>query len=424
MDPHYDTTDSQATPRHNLPTHKGTVIQPLPGQTGREPDNPAVDLIRHKLETLYQAEPSAKEERAEANAVTHRSPHQEFMFNLSHSGKSLAEIQTEWHNYYVNLPDEQKHQVWQEFYAAHDQQSASAAHSVQPPDTAANADTPAQDETPVATPAHTPRPKHRHSDVRTVTEIKSQLLSKVQTRAKVNKKDHLKALLFGLGAGLFVLAILLFGFFNERFIAPFMTPSRALSSTPLIIDPSSTVVGKDPKLIIPKINVEIPVVYDEPSIGEAAVQTALERGVVHYATTPLPGELGNGVIFGHSANNLLNKGKYKFAFVLLHKLELGDTFYVEKNGKRYVYKVFEKKVVSPKAVEVLYNTAKPASLTLITCDPPGTSLNRLVVVGEQISPDPGANTASSVTPDVTTPPQELPSNSPTLWSRFVNWLTN
>jgi sortase (surface protein transpeptidase) len=37
------------------------------------------------------------------------------------------------------------------------------------------------------------------------------------------------------------------------------------------------------KLIIPKINVEIPVVYDVNTIEESAVEKGLERGVVHYA---------------------------------------------------------------------------------------------------------------------------------------------
>jgi hypothetical protein len=38
------------------------------------------------------------------------------MYELTTSGKSLADIQTQWHEYYVGLPDNEKHQVWQEFY--------------------------------------------------------------------------------------------------------------------------------------------------------------------------------------------------------------------------------------------------------------------------------------------------------------------
>lgn len=368
---------------------------------------PAADLIRHKLEQLYSEEPNAKEEIKEASTAGHHSRHQQFMLQLSQSGRSLAEIQTAWHNYYVSLPDDEKHQVWQEFYEEHNRRNAGL--SVQKP----------LWEEPA------PRKSRLDSDnARSVTDIKSQLLNKVGRQAKPRKASHLRSLLFGLSCGFVVVVILLFGFFNERFLAPFITPSKAVSATPIIIDPNSAAVGPEPKIIIPKINVEIPVVYDEPSIEEHAVQAALERGVLHYATTPNPGEQGNGAIFGHSSNNILNKGNYKFAFVLLKRLEVGDTFMLQKDGKRYVYRVFAKKVVKPQEVSVLTdNQGKPATFSLITCDPPGTSLNRLVVIGEQISPDPVNNVASTAKVGQEQP-AILPSNSPTLWSRLTNWFTN
>ncbi len=371
--------------------------------------NPAADLIRQKLNQLYTNEPSAREELQEARANPHHSKHQQFMLQLSQSGKSLAGIQTAWHNYYVNLPDADKHLVWQEFYQEHNRRSgaipAAAPTQLAPPH-----------------PAKHPRQPSSNSS-QSVSDIKKQLLSHVRTQARHKRGGHLKSLLFGLSTGLVVVVILLFGFFNERFLAPFITPSKDVSATPIIIDPSSGAVGPEPKIIIPKINVEIPVVYDEPSIQEGAVQKALERGVLHYGTTPNPGELGNGVIFGHASNNILNKGEYKFAFVLLKRLETGDTFIVQKDGKRYVYRVFAKKVVKPQDVSVLSDGGgKPATMSLITCDPPGTSLNRLVVTGEQITPDPSGNLASSAKADQA--PEILPSNSPTLWSRLTNWFMN
>jgi sortase A len=401
---------------HNEPRHLSArdkkVIQPIHDdlQVELNSANPAADLIRKKLNTLYEDEPKAKEEIAEVDEVEHRSKHQQFMYDLSHSGKSLAEIQTAWHQYYVNLPNDEKHQVWQEFYANYQPASHTQTH---------------HEHLPKATISPTAQKHHaKKPDARTVKDIKDQLLGTVQTRTKIQKKHHLQSLIFGLGMGSLVLLIFLFGFFNERFIAPFITPSRSVSSTPIVIDPANSAVGSEPKIIIPKINVEIPVIYDEPTINEAAIQRALETGVVHYPTTSNPGEIGNGVIFGHSANNILNKGKYKFAFVLLKRLEAGDTFYVQKDGKRYVYKVFDKKIVKPTEVSVLYPSYpdKPSTFTLITCDPPGTSLNRLVVVGEQISPDPSANVASTAK-QASTQPAQLPSNSPTLWSRITGWFS-
>lgn len=412
MDPKND------NPLHSiLPANNRKVISPLPGQSAAGDENQAAELIRRKIQDLYNKEPNAKEELAEAEAAgKDRSKHQEFMHELSGSGRSLAEIQTAWHNYYLNLPDDEKHQVWQEFYAEH---SKHQTRTHQP-----THHTAAPDPKPVAIPLARSQVTKKHQDPRSVADIKRQLTGRVQKRTKLKAKDHAHSVLFGLGMGAIVVVIMLFSFFNERFIAPFITPSRAVSNTPLIIDPSSTGVGKDPKIIIPKINVEIPVIYNEPSIDEGAVQRALEGGVLHYATTPNPGETGNGVIFGHSSNNILNGGKYKFAFVLLKRLENGDTFMIEKDGKRYVYRVFDKKIVPPTDLSVLGKTDKPSTFTLITCDPPGTSINRLVVIGEQISPDPANNVASKVDQNAVAKPQELPSNSETLWSRFYGWLNS
>jgi sortase A len=126
------------------------------------------------------------------------------------------------------------------------------------------------------------------------------------------------------------------------------------------------------------------------------------------------------VIVGHSSNNILNSGKYKFAFVLLRKLEIDDTFFLHKDGIRYTYKVYDKKVVPPTDVSVLGPADRANTATLITCDPPGTSVNRLIIVAEQISPDPAGNTAATIETEPVT--EELPSNAESLWSRLTSWL--
>jgi sortase A len=415
-----DDSNSSDNTDHRLLPHHGKVVQPLTDdlkadQKSKDKSDPAVELLLNKIDKLYTNEPDAKEELEETEHMPgRRSKHQQFMHELSNSGKSLAEIQTAWHAYYVGLPDEEKHEVWHEFYSNHERASRLANRKPEPKQTE-----PAEAKNKKVT--HGRKIEQQH-DARTAAEVRNQLLSKVQKRTNVKKGSRGHSLLFGLGMGAIISVIFLFGFFNERFIAPFITPSRAVSNTPIIIDPSGTAVGPESKIIIPKINLEIPVIYDEPSIEEAAVQKALERGVLHYATTPNPGELGNGVVFGHSSNNILNKGKYKFAFVLLKQLEPGDTFMLQKDGKRYIYKVYEKKIVKPEDVSVLNNTSKPATFTLITCDPPGTSVNRLVVIGEQISPDPKGNVASTVKQD-TSKPATLPGDAQSLWQRFTNWLT-
>lgn len=379
--------------------------------------NQAADLIRQKISSLYSAEPDAKQELAKVESTVHRrSKHQQFMHELVQSGKSMAEIQTTWHSYYVGLPDDEKHQVWREFYS-HAAKTEKAEPSGKPP---VNAH---PEPTATGSPEHA-KPATRRvaaGTPRTVSAIKKQLLGNINGREKLDRSSHFRSILFGLGMGGVVVVILLFGFFNERIIAPFITPSRTVSSTPIITDPGSTSVGPEPKIIIPKINVEIPVVYNEPSVEEDAVQKALERGVLHYATTPQPGQTGNSVIFGHSSNNILNPGKYKFAFVLLSRMETGDTFMLQRGGKRYVYRVFDKKIVNPTDLSVLGSAGKRATATLITCDPPGTTINRLVVIGEQISPDPAANVASTDRRQTALQPEILPSDAPSFWEKFVGW---
>jgi sortase A len=380
--------------------------------------NPAADMIRQKLDNIYNVAPKATKELEEIKTTQKPlTKHQAFVADLQKHGKTLAQIQSAWNAYYSELSDKEKHEVWQEFYEANKQHPV-VSHHTQPhyvsapfleDDKNKHINQNYQKEKPAA-----PKPK-------SAAEIKKRVLSNVQHHSKKKVFRTLHSLAFGLGVGLIVVIIFLFSFFNDRFLAPFITPSRDVSAQALITDPNAA-VGPDPIIIIPKINVEIPVIYSLPTDQESDIENSLQDGVVHYPTTPYPGQLGNGAIFGHSSNNILNPGKYKFAFVLLHDLVVGDTFTLDYQGKAYVYQIFQKIVVPPSDVSVL-NTIpnKPATFSLITCDPPGTSINRLVVVGEQVSPDPSGDAASNVNQNAASKPTILPSNAPSLWSRVLKF---
>jgi LPXTG-site transpeptidase (sortase) family protein len=375
--------------------------------------NTAADLIREKVAQIYKEEPDAKEEIEEAEAAKPKSKHQKFMFELSNSGKDLATIQTEWHDYYANLDSEEKYEVWQEFY---DSQSSTSHHpAVNPTSPKPDQKSLAENRNQVIKPK---RPKAAAQ--RKPKEIQAAIKDKVTANGKLTAKHQLQSLMFGLGMGFLVIFIFLFGFFNEVIIAPFIQPSRASADTPIIIN-TSVAPTTTPEVIIPKINVEIPVDYNETSTNESTIESDLEDGVVHYPTTVLPGQDGNAAFFGHSSNNIFNGGKYKFAFVLLHTLVNGDTFYLTYSDKVYIYKVISKNIVSPSDVSVLNPVAgQTATATLITCDPPGTSINRLVVVGQQISPDPSTDTAAATTKPTgsSSTTKQLPGNGPTLWEKF------
>lgn len=171
----------------------------------------------------------------------------------------------------------------------------------------------------------------------------------------------------------------------------------AIDPQNIVVDPTATVqVSADPRLIIPKINVDVPVVYNVANTHDAQM-AAMENGVAHFAVagaSSVPGQIGNTVLSGHSSNDLFEPGNYKFIFAQLDKLQNGDTIYVNYQGTRYTYTVTKQEVVQPTNVQALiYPTTKPV-LTLITCTPLGTSLNRLLVTAEQISPDPAKAAAA------------------------------
>lgn len=393
----------------------------------------AIELVRRKVAAALGEAPAATEEMAEAAVAKAPSRHQQYMRELTASGKSLAEIQTEWHRYYTMLSDDDKRQVWQEFYDAnqntpyqqlYQKQASSLAaarlvtdapiisdHS-EPQQTTTHTTQAAQNRSRNVASTHTPRTK--------IGLIKHEIGKTISASGKLKLKHHIQSIAFGLSMGLLVTVVLLFGFFNEYFIAPIITPSTRVTDTPIIVSDNVS-VNSQPTVIVPKINIEIPIDFNLPNIDESTVQASLNNGVIHYPSTSLPGENGNGAYFGHSSQNIFNNGKYKFAFVLLHQINTGDVFYINYNGTQYAYEVFAKEIVPPSQVSVLHDTkGKQATAVLITCDPPGFSTNRLVVWGEQIKPSPSTNkTASDSTVQTGS---KLVGNGPTAWSRFVKVL--
>jgi len=380
-------------------------------------ENPAVEMIRRKIEAVYANEPDAKQEMTVVeHAYPPRSKHQAVMHKLTTSERSMADIQTAWHEYYSHLSDEEKHEVWQEFYKANAKNRApEATQPAIPPDLTQSA------HKAVVVHQEPPRPLHApvKSAKRSVANLKKEVLKRVKSSESAQEKarQHLQSLAFGIGLGALALLIALFGLFNELVVAPFIRPGSA-EAAPIILSSDGPAPSETPEVIIPKLNAQLPVVYGGQSLAESEVQKALEEGVYHYPTTATPGQNGNVAIFGHSSNNIFNKGKYKFAFVLLREMAPGDIFYLTHEGKVYTYKVFTKKVVTPEDTWILTSTeGKTATAALITCDPPGSTKHRLVVWGEQISPDPAANTTSAE-PSPALQTQDLPGKGPGAWTRF------
>jgi len=380
---------------------------PQPGEVIKSDNELAANLIRTRIDKVYkQTEPDARVEEAEVLTTKKRSKHQQFMYELTTSNKSLVEVQTEWHKYYIALSDEDKKQVWQEFY------ESNKTISQMPVPTAPQAVSDHIKERAIHNPKNRLKSNLSHSQA---------LKEKRKLKPKITWQQQIQSLIFGLSMGAIVVFIVLFGFFNQVFIAPFIQPSRNITATPIILSTNTITPSNTPEVIIPKINVEIPINYNVKTTNESTIEDDLEGGVVHYPTTVDPGQIGNAAFFGHSANNIFNPGKYKFAFVLLHELVPGDVFYLTYNHVVYAYKVFYTTVVNPSDVSVLGPVAgHKATATLITCNPPGTSLDRLIVVGNQISPNPNNNVTATPAVTTTNDVTHLPGNGPSFWSRFIS----
>lgn len=157
----------------------------------------------------------------------------------------------------------------------------------------------------------------------------------------------------------------------------------------------------DNYLIIPKINVKAPIIWNSET-DEQSMLKNLQKGVAHYKGTSLPDENGNVFITGHSSYYLWDKGKYKTVFALLPKLEKGDQITLSYKNQVYIYQVFEKIEVRPKDTWVLAQTPEPI-LSLMTCVPIGTNLRRLIIKASLIHP-----TAEQIQVPPKEPLKELP----------------
>ncbi len=233
-----------------------------------------------------------------------------------------------------------------------------------------------------------------------LTNLREKITARAKTSAKrARRSRHFIPVISGFSVALIV-AFLQYNQILVSNVLAYVSPG-AIDPQNIIVDPSANVrVGPEPKLIIPKINVDVPVVYGV-GYDQKSQLNAMKKGVAHFSipgANSIPGQIGNTVISGHSSNDLFDPGDYKFIFAQLNKMKKGDSIYVNYKSTRYTYTITKKEVVLPSQVDKLtYSTKKPI-LTLITCTPLGTAEKRLLVTAEQVAPDPAkakpANTST------------------------------
>ncbi|MBR1801728.1 sortase [Candidatus Saccharibacteria bacterium] len=261
------------------------------------------------------------------------------------------------------------------------------------------------------------------TDNETITKtLRSTIQQKADSRFKLKKKH--KKLIPAL-AGVFVVLFILFLQYNRLIFAPIMAyiaPGNVSDDGITAIDPTvSTAVSETNKLIIPKLNVDVPVHFGI-SNDTHTINQAMMNGVAHFmvpGASAYPGQIGNTVITGHSAGDIYSSNQYKFIFSGLERLVEGDLIYIDYNKVRYTYRMTGTKTVEPSDVESLKYDGDKAILTLITCWPLGTSRYRLLVFAEQISPALDTSTeAPTADQEVTTIDGELPKNENTFFENI------
>lgn len=384
------------------------------------------NVVRGQLDRIYSGHTSTPTPQTTPVTATSQTEQPIAQQDISSSNPydrtqhNTAEIQAaQWKQY---------HSAWQDYYQKYyeryyvgqvyrakqllEERAAQAALLEPAPSTAAVDSTP---DPAKSSPEATPTFNREEA----LYDLRTKLLTNIQTSAKkVRKSRHF----IPITSALAVVLVFLFLQYNRVLFAnvqAYISPGNIDPANIIVSPTTNVVVSKDPKLIIPKINVDVPVDYDTAPDYNSQMD-AMKNGVAYFGipgANSKPGQIGNTVIAGHSSNDVTDPGDYKFIFARLDALTPGDTIYINYLGTRYVYNVTKKEVVKPTDVSALiYPTTKPI-LTLLTCTPIGTALNRLLVTAEQVSPDP-AQAAPASSTNGSAQPASIPGNSPTFMEKI------
>jgi LPXTG-site transpeptidase (sortase) family protein len=156
---------------------------------------------------------------------------------------------------------------------------------------------------------------------------------------------------------------------------------KLLSTSPIRIVP----VNKDFSIVIEKIDVNAPIVPNVSVTDENSYKQALRNGVASAISSDFPTTAPSNVyLFAHASLNFWELGKYATTFNLLRKLNYKDRIHVFYKQRDFVYEVANKEVVKGWDMTPLTRAVIEPLLTLQTCDPPGTTLNRFIVTAKLV----------------------------------------
>lgn len=378
----------------------------------------AANILRDELDAIYSGEsgvptphttpvavpkstPMSKAEAGQA-MVTMSNESTQHAYDKQHTAPALNHAE-QWKTY---------HSAWQQYYQKYYEQYYVAAVKQK---LGSNSKDPADPDTTVK-----PDDDGVLTRDEALYELRQTIIDKATVRAKkVRKSRHFMPIAFALSV-VMVFALLQYNQVLIANVKAYVSPGE-IEPQNIIVDPNADVpVGPDTKMVIPKINVDAPIVMNVgPTNNEQLA--AMSNGIAHVrypGASSEPGQIGNSVFSAHSSSDWTDSGAYKFIFVQLERLAVDDVVYINYNSKRYTYKVYDIKVVEPTEIGALNYTGNDPVITLITCTPLGTAQKRLLVFAKQVSPDPAGATKPAETQAPANTTTELTGTAPTLLERL------
>lgn len=423
----------------NTTTQNNATIQPSGRQylsETQQPQNSSLNRLKqnrsfaalsflhsnqHRIEHRMLGEQTLRSELIQKYNSENRSSLKQAPINLTKQAPDWQKYHSDWQNYY------QKY--YSEYYAKAAQKYLETEKSKLSAQTA-------------STNAYLSQDSIARTDAsakQVEVSLRERIREKANSSFKLSKRHKQFVPIF---AGVFSVLFVLFLQYNRLIFAPIMAyiaPGNTKDTGITAIDPTvSEAPTADPRLLIPKLNVDVPVFFNI-SNDTATINNAMNHGVAQFkipGADAMPGQIGNLVISGHSAGDIYSNNQYKFIFSGLERLVDGDLIYVNYNSVRYTYKVYKRETVEPTNVAALvYKIDKPI-LTLITCTPLGSDRYRLLVMAEQINPSyeqketteianqensaENGNNAEGKTQSSSI----MPANERSFFDRVWRWLTN
>ena len=428
-----------AAQNQNTTTQNNATIQPSGRQylsETQQPQNSSLNRLKqnrsfaalsflhsnqHRIEHRMLGEQTLRSELIQKYNSENRSSLKQAPINLTKQAPDWQKYHSDWQNYY------QKY--YSEYYAKAAQKYLETEKSKLSAQTASTNAYLSQDS--IA--------RTEASAKQVEVSLRERIREKANSSFKLSKRHKQFVPIF---AGVFSVLFVLFLQYNRLIFAPIMAyiaPGNTKDTGITAIDPTvSEAPTADPRLLIPKLNVDVPVFFNI-SNDTATINNAMNHGVAQFkipGADAMPGQIGNLVISGHSAGDIYSNNQYKFIFSGLERLVDGDLIYVNYNSVRYTYKVYKRETVEPTNVAALvYKIDKPI-LTLITCTPLGSDRYRLLVMAEQINPSYEqketteiANQENSTENGNNTEGKAqsssiMPANERSFFDRVWRWLTN